>query len=754
MRHARHAVRRRLVEWRALGDWLMGTRAPMTGLVVAAVIAPGAAGPAGAAESKPLPIAFSSTLPSWPPPDDLDAWSLFSVSAAGGKPVLLDRAGTDGYVVSSRSPDEKVIALVRGDAASVRLVDADGGNERVLFTADGTAREALDLESSTLVWAPDGRSIAIGLYSTRYCGPGSTKCAVVYVAIVGLDGRRLGTIYSARNPSWSPDGRLLLVERNDIFGLDPGATTIDVVRPSGETVRTVGQPTSSTRGRDACFATPEWSPDARFVSFDEWSCNGEPLDRFHVVRATDGSSVRTGRGWVLGWDPRAGLFAYGDTRRFFVARARDGAVIHSATGWFAAWAPESQAFVYVGPRPASSLYVGLPGQTPRQVAATTTRCVTLSADGRWVYYSARETGHPLYAVRLDGRQRRPLAPRTSGECVQASPDGRLLAFWPTARRLAVVDARAGTRRVVVRFPARSRSFLLGWADAGSRLLYMNRVEPLPRPALWLLSGDGAAARRITGDAFGASSPAWSPDGASVVFTRTPREGEEPGGFLSVVRMDGRAMRTIVTLRGQQVSSPAWSPDGSTITYSCGDTYSICAVGADGRRPRVLVTPRLDPTVGQIYFFSPVWSPDSQWIVYAKNEPGRGASVRAVRPDGTGDRLLFATNIEGTVFASMAISPDGTRLALAGQACPPPGPCRSGLFVADTSGERLRFVAGTDDAETPTWSPDGRTIAFAVRVGLERKLRELYAVDVEEGTPRRLTGFRADAADPNWLRTGP
>lgn len=714
--------------------------------VAGAILIPAAATSASGA-ADPLSIAFSSTLPSWPPPPDLDAWSLSSLPVAGGRRALLDRAAPGELVHSSLAPDGERLAVVRG--GRVWLVNADGSGERVLFTPDSAAQEAVDLESASLAWAPNGRRIAIGLYSTRYCGPSSTKCAVQYLAIVDLDGRGVGTIGAARNPSWSPEGGLLAVESNDIFGLEPEETTIDIVRPSGETVRTVGRPTPKTRNDYVCLAFPTWSPDARFVTFDESSCNGEAVGGFRVVRAGDGTTVRTGRGWVMDWNPRAGLFAFGDTRRFSVARTRDGAGLYNRRGWFAGWGPEPRSVVYLGRRPQQPLYVAGLGGDSRRLAPSTTGCIRFSPTGSRLYYTGGEMGHPLWSVRTDGHERKRLASRTSGACALPSPDGKLLAFWPTKRRLAVVGASGGPSRGVALFSEGSRKLLLGWADAGRRLLAKSYVTPLAQPALWLTSTDGAAARRVTPAGVGASSPAWSPDGARIAFVRTPGENEQPAGLLSIIGANGRGLRTLVRLRKQQVSSPSWSPGGTMIAYSCRDEHAICAVRSDGSRSRVVVSTVLDPAVGQIYLRSPTWTVDSGWIVYARGEPGRGGSIRAVRPNGTGDRVIVPPNGDGSVFSSVAVSPDGARLAIGGQGCVSPGACGRGIFVADISGEGLRFVTGTADGEGPAWSPDSRTIVFSVVTGVDRRISRLYVVDADGGTPRRITSFDADARDPDW-----
>src|SRR5262249_33243641 len=60
------------------------------------------------------------------------------------------------------------------------------------------------------------------------------------------------------------------------------------------------------------------------------------------------------------------------------------------------------------------------------------------------------------------------------------------------------------------------------------------------------------------------------------------------------------------------------------------------------------------------------------------------------------------------------------------------------------------IADLDQVFNPTWSPDGRQIAFA---GLNGGMSDLYVVDVESGAVRQLTHDAFADLQPTWSPDG-
>ncbi len=128
-----------------------------------------------------------------------------------------------------------------------------------------------------------------------------------------------------------------------------------------------------------------------------------------------------------------------------------------------------------------------------------------------------------------------------------------------------------------------------------------------------------------------------------------------------------------------------------------DVWTIDADGTD--------LTRLTHSPG--FEFDPSWSPDGTRIAFRSERSGE-SEIWVMHADGSGQHRLARG-------LSPAWSPDGSRIAYASpgdQPCPPGrGPRCSGLSIMNADGSGQHRVPNTDGGEYPSWSPDGKRIAF-------------------------------------------
>ena len=100
-------------------------------------------------------------------------------------------------------------------------------------------------------------------------------------------------------------------------------------------------------------------------------------------------------------------------------------------------------------------------------------------------------------------------------------------------------------------------------------------------------------------------------------------------------------------------------------------------------------------------------------------------VRALRPPPAPPEIRLDISTPPTRGASLAVSPDGSKVVFEGTS-----EGRSGLWLRSLDSQSARPLAGTERGSTPFWSPDGRSIGFFADTKLKR-------VEISGGAPQTL-----------------
>jgi Tol biopolymer transport system component/predicted Ser/Thr protein kinase len=200
----------------------------------------------------------------------------------------------------------------------------------------------------------------------------------------------------------------------------------------------------------------------------------------------------------------------------------------------------------------------------------------------------------------------------------------------------------------------------------------------------------------------------------------------------------------------QKSQPVFSPDGNAIAFAWGgdkddnrDIY-VKLIGA-GTPLRLTTNPDADS--------SPAWSPDGRFIAFFRQSVAGGAYYLVPSLGGSERKLADAYTTNQNVFGRggrlLDWSPDGKFLAVADQLSPKDSRPSIVLISAESGQRKVVTSPHGPYVASPTFSPDGKNIAFLQ--GLGYLAHEIYIVPVAGGEARRLTFDQRIIDGLTWTR---
>jgi TolB protein len=383
-----------------------------------------------------------------------------------------------------------------------------------------------------------------------------------------------------------------------------------------------------------------------------------------------------------------------------------------------AWAPNSRSFAAV---------YGTPSTT------VTTPLATSGVNGGW----------------------RVLVPRTSGNLVGYSPDGRELTFFDRTGLVRTIDPTGKTRMVVVGFPGSE-----SWSARGLLLVQRSSTN-------WNVVDEAGHVRAWYS---GMTAASWSPDGrllagivgrtlqfwpsgvrrpSRIVSIGDSAEAQVVWATSSVVRVDAPSGAFGVSAAtGQRVALPGlegqfgtvYSPDGTSAAGFIDGNLAVVSRGVT-RTLGYFGYCTEDPPISDLQF-----ARDGS-LVYASSCPLASADLYSMASDGSDVRQLTATTADET---QPAFSPDGSLIAyvqtLTEARC---DDCPRTIWVMNADGSDAHVFpnaaasANMPFDESPSFSPDGKTLLFR-RSGVEKS--DLFTVPVAGGAATNL-GF--DGSQPAW-----
>jgi len=251
--------------------------------------------------------------------------------------------------------------------------------------------------------------------------------------------------------------------------------------------------------------------------------------------------------------------------------------------------------------------------------------------------------------------------------------------------------------------------------------------------IYTIARDGSSRTRLTTSRLREETPTWSADGRSVVFARGTFR------YSNLLALRGNRTVRLTNNRYCRDRKPGFASNGSSIAFERGlirfrEVWQLNVQSNSQKRVVRSAPGATDPDL----------SPDGRRIVFVGNViviNGRRQGVLQVA-DPSGVRRLGAN---GSSDFSPSWSPDGKRIAFARDVNG-----NRDIYVVAADGSNLERVTDHPAADIePTWSPDGTQVAFSSDRDGDF---DLYTLDLRTDRVAQLTNAPGADREPDWRPT--
>jgi serine/threonine-protein kinase len=364
-----------------------------------------------------------------------------------------------------------------------------------------------------------------------------------------------------------------------------------------------------------------------------------------------------------------------------------------------------------------------------------------------------------------------------------SPDGNAIAFLSTRDgnwRIWRVPVTGGQPQQLTKGEGNRFDYQPTWSPDGRWIAYASLLAG-GREGLYVVPADGGEPiLLIEGNTV---SPAWSADGAHLYFSSSRNASP---GLLNLWRIpfnpngspSSRPERVTLGVDSDAYAAPdegriafatvRYSPDVWSLEVSSGKLHQVTtlegmedapSLNVDGRRLlfdgdrtgtlQIWVMDLEDGNLQQVVTPGRAgqgsWSPDGAYLAYQLSTDASNTNVIdgsissrvAIQRWGDANAELIDGDA-GRASTGLQWSPDGRHLA---------GGDANDVWLHTLGGESKLLI---EDAAFPTWSPDGKEIAFQRNSGQDH--REVWIVPVAGGEPRMAAGGDVHYSHPKWHPT--
>lgn len=227
-----------------------------------------------------------------------------------------------------------------------------------------------------------------------------------------------------------------------------------------------------------------------------------------------------------------------------------------------------------------------------------------------------------------------------------------------------------------------------FAPNGKEIVFLSYENN--RPSVYRLN-IRSKKKEILGNFEGMSfAPRFSPDGRNIIFALT----EKGRSNIFLYNLEDKATTKITQNKYINIS-PSFSPDGKKIVFSSdrAGKQNLYIKNIKGKKKSTRIT------YGQGNYATPVWSPRGDYIAFTKSL-NKEFLIGLIKTDGKNERIIS----KGYLTEGPSWSPNGRTLAYYKIIKSKNGNMKSKLFSIDVTGNLEKEILTPGNASDPDWGP--------------------------------------------------
>jgi Tol biopolymer transport system component len=240
-------------------------------------------------------------------------------------------------------------------------------------------------------------------------------------------------------------------------------------------------------------------------------------------------------------------------------------------------------------------------------------------------------------------------------------------------------------------------------------------------------------------------PCFSPDGTHLLFSR---QVGDPWELFLVPAVGGLPQQLTRSPLPVSATRANWSKQNNLIAFTGTSSHgenSIWVMNSDGLNPREVKSHGLSDQM-----FYPSWYPNGEQVAAMD---AQGMVIKKVDLN-TGVAVTITDHRQ--VFTGMpSVSPDGKWIAFAGQENTGQqyDQTKNAIWLVDDSGVAHAVESNPGQGRAPTWSPDGKRLAFESTRGSTTSLYSIFLINRDGTGLTQVTDPVLNADHPVWSPDG-